>query len=285
MKRRTGGNGHVDAPSPRPPVPSSPPGPDTARSGARPEVPIIEAIDVRVAYGPVVALDGLSLTVQSGEWLAVDGPSGSGKSTLLSVLAALDHPDAGSIRFKGRDLSAERHLDRYRRFDVGLIFQLHNLVPHLDARQNVEIAMLGTGRHHSARRHAADELLAGMQLETMASRRPAEMSGGERQRVAIARALANHPALLLADEPTGNLDPEAAKNVVDVFRHLHSREGMTIMMVTHDPAVAAAADRVVTIDRGRIVDPAAEDQASDVDGRIPPEGVRSRGADASARGD
>src|SRR5579863_4396685 len=111
--------------------------------------PIIEALDVHLAYGTLAALDGATLAVQSGEWVAVTGPSGSGKSTLLSLLAALDHPDSGTIRYRGRDLGSERHLDRYRRADVGLVFQLHNPVAHLDARENVEVAMLGTGRHRS----------------------------------------------------------------------------------------------------------------------------------------
>jgi putative ABC transport system ATP-binding protein len=215
--------------------------------------PIIEAVDLHVAYGPVAALDGATLAVRPGEWVAVAGPSGSGKSTLLALLAALDHPDSGQVRFRGQDLAEERHLDRYRRFDVGLVFQLHNLIPHLDARRNVEIAMLGTGRHRVARRAAATELLARVQLVEQADRRPAEMSGGERQRVAIARSLANSPSLLLADEPTGNLDPESAANVVEVFRNLHRSEGATIIMVTHDPSVAAAADRVVSLEKGRIV--------------------------------
>ena len=215
--------------------------------------PIIEAADAHVTYGSVKALDGATLAVRPGEWVAVAGPSGSGKSTLLALLAALDHPDTGIIRFRGRDLADERRLDRYRRFDVGLIFQLHNLIPHLDARRNVEIAMFGTERHGKARGQRADELLARVRLEEQAGRRPAELSGGERQRVAIARALANRPSVLLADEPTGSLDPESVENVVDVFRSLHRSEGMTIVMVTHDELVAGAADRIVTLEKGRIV--------------------------------
>ena len=225
----------------------------SAGHGALKTPPIIEIRGVHLSYGTVRALDGVELTVPEGEWLAVSGPSGSGKSTLLSLIAALDHPDHGEVRYRGRNLADERHLDRYRRNEVGLVFQLHNLVPHLDARQNVEIAMFGTGRRRGARRAAADELLESMQLTDLATRRPAEMSGGERQRVAVARALANRPPLLLADEPTGNLDPESADNVVDVFRKLHRSEGMTIVMVTHDASVARAADRFVTLERGRIV--------------------------------
>lgn len=214
--------------------------------------PIIEAVDVHMSYGAVAALDGVTLAVPEGQWLAIAGPSGSGKSTLLSLLAALDRPDRGQVRFRGVDLAGQRSLDRYRRLDVGLVFQLHNLIPHLDARANVEIAMLGTHRSRSARRRHADELLEAVDLGTLGGRRPAEMSGGERQRVAIARALANRPALVLADEPTGSLDPASAANVVEIFSRLHRSEGTTIVMVTHDEAVASAADRTVVLESGRI---------------------------------
>ena len=220
-------------------------------------VPILEAVDVHVDYGPVHALDGADLAVAEGEWLSITGPSGSGKSTLLSLFAALDHPDTGRVRFRGKDLAGEVNLDHYRRHDIGLVFQLHNLLPHLDARRNVEIAMLGTGHHRAARRQRADELLALVQLREQADRRPAELSGGERQRVAIARALANAPAVLLADEPTGNLDRESATNVVDFFRDLHRRQGLTIVLVSHDPSVAAAGDRMVLLEKGRVL-PALE---------------------------
>lgn len=217
--------------------------------------PLIEAVDVQVDYGPVKALDGASLAVQEGEWVAVAGPSGSGKSTLLQLFAALDHPTAGVIRFRGQDLSTRRVLDEYRRRDIGLVFQLHNLLPHLDAHRNVEVAMFGTRRHRATRHRDAAELLAQVQLAEQANRFPPELSGGERQRVAIARALANRPSVLLADEPTGSLDPDSVANVVEVFRRLH-REGLTIVMVTHDREVADVADRVVTLQRGRILDPA-----------------------------
>ncbi len=213
---------------------------------------VIVAVDVEVAYAPVRALDGASLAVHQGEWVAVAGPSGSGKSTLLQLFAALDRPTSGKILFRGHDLGVHRHLDLYRRNDIGLVFQLHNLLAHLDARRNVEIAMFGTGRGRAARRHDADELLSRVRLEEQSARKPPEMSGGERQRVAIARALANRPTVLLADEPTGSLDPESVTNVVDVFRRLHRTAGLTIVMVTHDAEVASAADRVVTLEKGRI---------------------------------
>jgi ABC-type lipoprotein export system ATPase subunit len=227
----------------------------TAPAGGEraPTAAAIEAVDVHVAYGPVRALDGADLSVAEGEWVAVVGPSGSGKSTLLQLFAALDHPTTGEIRFRGRALGRQRSLDHYRRNEIGLVFQLHNLLPHLDARRNVEIAMFGTHRHRSARRREADRLLAQVHLERQACRLPSELAGGERQRVAIARALANHPSVLLADEPTGSLDPESAANVVAVLSGLHRTEGLTIVMVTHDPDVAAAADRVVTLEAGTIV--------------------------------
>jgi len=235
------------------PPATAPPGTPTAE-GRRSE-PVVEAVDVEVAYGPVRALDGATLAVHDGEWVAVAGPSGSGKSTLLQLFAALDQPTAGEIRFRGEDLTRRRHLDHYRRNDIGLVFQLHNLLPHLDARRNVEIAMFGTHRTRSARRRDAEDLLSRVRLEEQADRKPPEMSGGERQRVAIARALANRPTVLLADEPTGSLDPESVANVVDVFRRLHRSEGLTIVMVTHDADVASAADRVVTLEKGRIAAP------------------------------
>lgn len=227
--------------------------PATADARRLPERAAIEAVDVHVTYGPVHALDGASLSVAEGEWVAVVGPSGSGKSTLLQLFAALDHPTTGQIRYRGHDLGRHRRLDHYRRTEIGLVFQLHNLLPHLDARRNVEIAMFGTHRHRAERRQEAERLLAEVHLERQAGRLPAELAGGERQRVAIARALANHPSILLADEPTGSLDPASAANVVAVLGGLHRSEGLTIVMVTHDPGVAAAADRVVTLESGRIV--------------------------------
>lgn len=233
-------------------APAPPPAAPPAAPDGRTAPPIIEVVDVHLSYGPVAALDGTTLVVHEGEWVGVSGPSGSGKSTLLGMLAALEHPDRGEVRFRGIDLARERRLDRYRRLDVGLVFQLHNLIPHLDARANIEIAMLGTHLSRAARHRRAGELLAAVDLSPLAGRRPAEMSGGERQRVAIARALANRPAVLLADEPTGSLDPASAANVVEVFSRLHRSEGATIVMVTHDAAVAKAADRIVVLEAGRI---------------------------------
>ena len=218
-----------------------------------PQETIIEARKVAVEYGPVQALVDVDLAVDRGEWLAVEGPSGSGKSTLLALMAGLDRPTRGQILFRGTDISRLHHLDRYRRRDVGLVFQLHNLLPHLDTLGNVEVAMLGTGLHRQARYERAVELLERLQLTAQAERKPPALSGGERQRVAIARALANDPSLILADEPTGSLDPQSIEVVMELFRRLHEVEGRTIVMVTHDREVAARAGRLVHVVGGRVI--------------------------------
>ncbi|MGH9079989.1 MAG: ABC transporter ATP-binding protein, partial [Acidimicrobiales bacterium] len=223
-------------------------------------------------YGQVHALSGASLAVAPGEWVAITGPSGSGKSTLIQLCAALDRPTCGLIRFQGSDLGVGRGLDQYRRMQAGLVFQLHNLLPHLDAIRNIEIAMFGTHRNRRARRKRAVELLALVDLQEQAHRTPPEMSGGERQRVAIARALANEPMVVLADEPTGSLDQASVANVVEVFGRLHREEGTTIVMVTHDMDVARAADRIVRCEAGRISDWTGASQI----GRSVDDGARPR---------
>ncbi len=219
--------------------------------------PAVEAVDVHKSFdrGMVRALDGLTLTVQVGDYVALTGPSGCGKSTLLHLLAALDRPDSGSLRVDGVDLARLGDPNGYRREHVGLVFQLHNLLPHLSALGNVEIAMLSTGRSRQEQQARARELLAAVDLTGRELRRPPELSGGERQRVALARALANRPKILLAVEPTGSLDSESVKRVLDLLRELREREHITMVIVTHDPAVAAAADRVVHLRDGRVTDP------------------------------
>jgi len=206
--------------------------------------------------GIVRALAGVTMSVARGEFVAVTGPSGCGKSTLLHLLAALDRPTSGSIVINGRELRSERNLDRFRRSEIGLIFQLHNLLPHLTARQNVEVPMFSNGEGHRRQRERADELLAAVDLAGKAGVVPPRLSGGERQRLAVARALANEPPILLADEPTGSLDTASVENLLELLAELRRARGLTILLVTHDPSVAAAADRTVHMRDGRVIEPA-----------------------------
>jgi putative ABC transport system ATP-binding protein len=218
--------------------------------------PAIEAIDVRKTFdrGAVTALDGVALQVARGEYVALTGPSGCGKSTLMHLLAALDRPDSGTLRVAGQDVTRLDQPNRFRREQVGLVFQMHNLLPHLDAAGNIGVAMIGSEMSRREQRARVGELLALVGLVGLGHRRPPELSGGERQRVALARALANRPALLLADEPTGNLDSGARQLVLDLMDGLRSREGVTILVVTHDADVAGAADRMIYMRDGRVVD-------------------------------
>jgi putative ABC transport system ATP-binding protein len=213
---------------------------------------VIVAREVRKTYdqGTIVALDGVNLTVAKGEIVALTGPSGSGKSTLLHLLAGLERPDSGSLWVEGVDLARLRHPDEYRRHTVGLVFQLHNLLPHLSVRQNIEVAMMSTHRRDPAA--IANRLLGEAGLVGLGDRRPPELSGGQRQRVAIARALANDPRVLLADEPTGSLDSAAAASVLQLFHQLCDEHDVTIVIVTHDLDVAASADRTLRIRDGKV---------------------------------
>jgi len=218
--------------------------------------PAIEAVEVRKTFdhGTVRALDGITLRVESGEHVALTGPSGCGKSTLMNLLAALDHPDSGTLRVGGQDVTRLEHPNRFRREQVGLVFQMHNLLPHLDALGNVGVAMIGSGMSRSEQRSRAKELLELVDLAELGHRRPPQLSGGERQRVALARALANRPDLLLADEPTGSLDPDSRTLVLALLERLRSQEGVTVLVVTHDAAVAEAADRTIRLEDGRVVE-------------------------------
>jgi len=208
------------------------------------------------------ALDDLTFHVDDGELVVLEGPSGSGKSTTLHLIAALDRADAGVIRVYGRDVSRRRGLARFRREQVGMIFQLHNLLPHLDARQNVEVVMFGGRLHRSQRRARATALLRAVGLDAEAGVQPPELSGGERQRIAVARALANNPRLVLADEPTGSLDDATAATVVGLLRR-HCAEGGAVLAVSHDRRLTDAADRVLRLEDGRIVDAPAVDVSLD----------------------
>lgn len=203
--------------------------------------------------GLIRALNGASLEVVRGEFVAVVGPSGCGKSTLLHLIAALDRPDSGTIEVNGRDLSRIDNLSRYRAREVGLVFQLHNLLPTLNASENVQVPMFELGISARERRVRAERLLRLVGLEGKERKRPTELSGGERQRVAVARALANDPPILLADEPTGSLDSESGRRLLDLFEELRAHRRLTVVLVTHDHTVAARADRIVRMLDGRVV--------------------------------
>lgn len=203
--------------------------------------------------GRVRAVDGVDLEVAAGEFVAVVGPSGCGKSTLLNLIGALDDPDAGTLLVGGHDLGRRRDLDHVRAVDVGLVFQLDNLLPSLSALENVEVPMVGVVRSSRDRERRARGLLEEVGMLDRAAARPPALSGGERQRVAIARALANAPGLLLADEPTGRLDSRTGALVLDLLDRLRVERGMTLVVVSHDPRVAARADRVVEMLDGRVV--------------------------------
>ena len=204
----------------------------------------------------VVALRGLDLEVETGELIAIIGASGSGKSTLMNVLAGLDRPSAGQVRVGSRDLLdiSDSELVMYRRLDVGFVWQAtgRNLVPYLNVVDNIELPMAMAGTSTSERRTWSSELLSSLSLGDKASRLPYQLSGGEQQRVAIAVALANRPNLLLADEPTGELDTQTAGDVFEMLRDLNRTFGVTVVMVTHYPGVAHFVDRVVNIRDGRI---------------------------------
>jgi ABC-type lipoprotein export system ATPase subunit len=209
----------------------------------------------QVADLEVVALQGLDLEVAQGEILALVGPSGSGKSTLLNALGGLDRPSAGKLEVDGQSLLklSQAELTTYRREQVGFVWQqtARNLLPYLTARQNVELLMTLAGRGWRARRAWASELLAAVGMTDSARQKPPQLSGGQQQRVSIACALANKPQILLADEPTGEVDWPTAQLILKLLRELRERYGLTIVLVTHDPRVAEWADRVVAIRDGR----------------------------------
>ena len=219
--------------------------------------PVIDVRDVTrtLALGdtPVPILHGVSFTVEPGEWVAVTGPSGSGKSTLLGIVAGLDAPSSGSVSIDGVDVSArsERELARIRNEKVGVVFQSFNLIPTLTAQENVE-APLYVGPHRRAAAKRARAMLEKVGLGDRLGHRPHQLSGGQQQRVAIARALVTEPALVVADEPTGNLDAATSAAVLDLFGELRRDLGLTLLVVTHDPDVADRADRVIDLVDGRI---------------------------------
>jgi ABC-type lipoprotein export system ATPase subunit len=216
---------------------------------------MIETSDLTRIYGDgeeIRALDAVTMSVEEGEFLAVMGPSGSGKSTLLNVLGTLDAPTSGKVLVNGQNLSTLRDVDRFRAKTVGFMFQLHNLLPTMTARENVEIPMMGF-LNAGSRRKRAEELLKLVGLGDRLDHLPGQLSGGQRQRVAAARALANQPPLVLADEPTGSLDTTAGQELMHLLKELNRSQGVTFIIVTHDPSVARQTQRVLVMADGKIV--------------------------------
>ncbi|MFY0570463.1 ABC transporter ATP-binding protein [Archangium lansingense] len=220
---------------------------------------MIEAVEVAKVYQrgrtEVRALAGVSLTVPKGEFLSVMGPSGSGKSTLLNLLGALDVAGSGSLRIDGRELSRmkDEELSAFRRERLGFVFQFFNLMPTMTALENVMLPGLLSGRGQAELRRRAEVLLETVGLGSRTHHRPDELSGGEMQRVAVARALLMEPAVLLADEPTGNLDSRTGAEVLRMLREATRERGLTVVMVTHDQKAAEVGDRIVRLADGRVV--------------------------------
>jgi ABC-type lipoprotein export system ATPase subunit len=204
------------------------------------------------SFGPISALRGVSLTVAASEFVAITGPSGSGKSTLLNLIGSLDRPDSGLITVAGLPVPEPRHAVGFRQRMVGFVFQDNLLLPYLSAQSNIEAALLAAGMGHVERRQRSSELLAEVGLADRSRHLPSELSGGQRQAVALVRALANHPRLLLADEPTGALDSESGKRALDLLATTREHHGMTVIVVSHDDAIAERADRVVHLVDGQV---------------------------------
>lgn len=230
------------------------PGADLRTHDAAVQAPLVEARAVgrRFTDGQVTALDGIDLQVADGEYIALKGHSGCGKSTLLNLLGGLDQPTSGQILFRGQPLESWGDPARFRATQLGFVFQSFHLVSVLNAVQNVQLPMFETSLSAAQRREKAEHLLVTVGMQHRARHRPGELSVGERQRVAIARALANDPALVLADEPTGNLDTKTAGEIFELFDRLHAA-GTTLILVTHDPNLASRADRQLLMRDGRLV--------------------------------
>ena len=211
---------------------------------------LVEVTELRKAFGDVCALNGVSFSIESGEWIAIMGPSGSGKTTLINILGGLDTPTDGRAIVDGVDVGRldETGLTRFRAEKIGFVFQQFHLVPYLTAVENV---MLAQYFHSTTDEHEAAEALRRVGLGERLLHLPSQLSGGEQQRVAVARALINHPKLILADEPTGNLDEANEETVIRLLRDLHN-EGHTILMVTHDPSIGSLADRRIELAHGRL---------------------------------
>ncbi len=203
---------------------------------------------------PVQAIRGIDLTIERGEFTAIVGPSGSGKTTFLNVISGLDQPTEGQVWLAGRELSAMsgKELSDFRRDHIGFIFQAYNLIPVLTVEENVEYIMLLQGVHKEERHNRVEQILAEMGLEGFSDRLPTKLSGGQQQRVAVARAMVSHPSLILADEPTANLDSKTGAELLDMMRELNQRSGITFVFSTHDRQIMERARRLVTLKDGKI---------------------------------
>jgi putative ABC transport system ATP-binding protein len=228
--------------------------------------PIIEAIDLHKTYHigkiDVPALRGISFTVDQGEFVSVVGPSGSGKSTLFYLLGGLARADAGKVMIDGVDFStlSDGARTRMRKSKIGFVFQKFNLLPTLDARANIDVAIDIAGKNGGREPAYLEKIVGLLGLSKRLHHRPAELSGGEQQRVALARALINRPAIVLADEPTGNLDSKNSEVVLEMLRHSNQELGQTVLMITHNPQAAAYGDRIIHMRDGEIVDPENDPQ-------------------------
>ena len=216
---------------------------------------IVSATDLNKAFGALQVVKQVNLEVKKGDFISIVGKSGSGKTTLLSLLSGLERPSSGRVMLNGQDItkSSEDDLALFRRETVGFIFQSFHLIPTLSAWENVALPLFPENIPVDQRRQRALELLRKMEMENRAEHRPATLSGGEKQRVAIARALVNNPAIVFADEPTGNLDSATGEAIMATLRSLHMENGLSLVMVTHDMDLAESADRVVHMQDGEIV--------------------------------
>ncbi len=218
---------------------------------------IIEVKNIKKVYNmgkvKVEALKTIDVKIEKGEFVAIMGPSGSGKSTLMHILGCLDSPTKGEYFLDGLEISKlkKRKLATIRNIKIGFIFQTFNLLPHLSIHKNVELPLMYSGMNRTQRKKQATKILTSVGLIDRKKHKPSELSGGQRQRVAIARAIVNNPSIILADEPTGNLDTSSGNDILSIFAELH-KAGNTIVMVTHDPAVAKRADRTIHIIDGEI---------------------------------
>ncbi|MCX5827854.1 MAG: ABC transporter ATP-binding protein [Deltaproteobacteria bacterium] len=216
---------------------------------------ILVGVDLTKTYGDLTVVKGVSLAVREGEFVSLVGKSGCGKTTLLSILSGLEHPTHGQAVLNGKNITdaSEDELALFRRENVGFIFQSFNLIPTLSAWENVALPLFPVQMTEAERRRRATELLDQMELAHRLEHLPAALSGGEKQRVAIARSLINHPKIVFADEPTGNLDTATGDAIMAILNQLHQQQGMTILMVTHEPELAKTADRVLRMQDGEVL--------------------------------